>query len=142
MEEKINVHDIRLNDRSKRIDKIEQKQSRTDTKIENLCDQLKQLVSVLKWYIGLSVGALVSFFFMQSNTIFLNRKIGDYMKFLKQFLQIKKIIALFTTIVFCYLSIKGSLSSTEFLSVFTLIIGFYFGQSSARQAVKESKEQE
>ncbi|RUT63820.1 hypothetical protein C1149_10380 [Clostridium botulinum] len=51
-------------------------------------------------------------------------------------------IALFTTIVFCYLSIKGSLSSTEFLSVFTLIIGFYFGQSSARQAVKESKEQE
>ncbi|APQ74922.1 hypothetical protein RSJ21_10180 [Clostridium botulinum] len=61
------------------------------------------------------------------------------MKFLKQFLQIKKIIALFTTIVFCYLS---SLSSTEFLSVFTLIIGFCFGQSSARQAVKESKEQD
>ncbi|MBO0537897.1 hypothetical protein EXQ27_04100, partial [Clostridium botulinum] len=56
------------------------------------------------------------------------------MKFLEQFLQIKKIIALLTTIVFCILSTKGSLSSTEFLSVFTLIIGFYFGQSSARQA--------
>ncbi len=54
----------------------------------------------------------------------------------------KKIIALLTTIVFCILAIKGSISSTEFLSVFTLIIGFYFGQSSARQAVKESKEQE
>ncbi|AWB31508.1 MULTISPECIES: hemolysin XhlA family protein [Clostridium] len=63
IEEKINVHDIRLNDHGKRIDKIEQNQSRTDTKIENLCDQLKQLVSVLKWYIGLTVGALVSFFF-------------------------------------------------------------------------------
>nr|WP_202630103.1 MULTISPECIES: hemolysin XhlA family protein [Clostridium] len=63
MEEKINVHDIRLNDHGKRIDKIEQNQSKIDTKIENLCDQLKQLVSVLKWYIGLSVGALVSFFF-------------------------------------------------------------------------------
>ena len=63
IEEKINVHDIRLNDHGKRIDKIEQSQSRTDAKIENLCDQLKQLVSVLKWYIGLSVGALVSFFF-------------------------------------------------------------------------------
>ncbi len=61
---------------------------------------------------------------------------------LKEIFTDKKIIALFTTIVFCYLSIKGSLSSTEFLSVFTLIIGFYFGQSSARQAVKESKEQE
>ncbi|HGG0416514.1 hypothetical protein CF095_09365 [Clostridium botulinum] len=64
------------------------------------------------------------------------------MEFLTQFLQIKKIIALLTTIVFCYLSTNGSLSSTEFLSVFTLIIGFYFGQSSARQAVKESKDQE
>ncbi|OPD18611.1 hypothetical protein AL710_15140 [Clostridium botulinum] len=59
------------------------------------------------------------------------------MRFLEQFLQIKKIIALLTTIVFCILSAKGNLSSTEFLSVFTLIIGFYFGQSSARQAVKE-----
>ncbi|ACO86868.1 hemolysin XhlA family protein [Clostridium botulinum] len=63
IEEKINVHDIRLNDHSKRIDKIEQNQSRTDAKMENLCDQLKQLVSVLKWYVGLTVGALVSFFF-------------------------------------------------------------------------------
>ncbi|NFM30692.1 hypothetical protein FDC02_05155 [Clostridium botulinum] len=62
IEEKINVHDIRLNDHSKRIDKIEQSQSRTDAKIENLCDQLKQLVSVLKWYVGLTVGGLVSFF--------------------------------------------------------------------------------
>jgi len=63
LEEKIDVHDIRLNNHGKRIDKIEQNQSKIDTKIENLCDQLKQLVSVLKWYIGLSVGALVSFFF-------------------------------------------------------------------------------
>ncbi|GAE00970.1 phage exported protein [Clostridium botulinum B str. Osaka05] len=62
------------------------------------------------------------------------------MKLLKDFFQIKKIIALLTTIVFCILSIKESLSSTQFLGVFTLIIGFYFGQSSARQAVKESKE--
>ncbi|MBU5485952.1 hypothetical protein KQI86_16650 [Clostridium sp. MSJ-11] len=52
-------------------------------------------------------------------------------------LQIKKLIALLTTIVFCILSLRGVLSSTEFLSVFTLVIGFYFGQSSARQAIKE-----
>ncbi|MBD5642785.1 hypothetical protein HYH96_02600 [Clostridium botulinum] len=64
------------------------------------------------------------------------------MKLLKDFLQIKKIIALLTTIVFCILALKTNISSTEFLSVFTLIIGFYFGQSSARQAARESKEQE
>ncbi|EPY6430555.1 hemolysin XhlA family protein [Clostridium sporogenes] len=63
LEEKINIHDIRLNDHAGRIDKLEQNQSRVDVKIENLCEQIKQLVSVLKWYIGLSVGALVSFFF-------------------------------------------------------------------------------
>ncbi|NFC86237.1 hypothetical protein EXN13_00685 [Clostridium botulinum] len=63
LEEKINVHDTRLNDHAGRIDKLEQNQSRVDVKIENLCEQIKQLVSVLKWYIGLSVGALVSFFF-------------------------------------------------------------------------------
>lgn len=56
---------------------------------------------------------------------------------MKEFLQIKKIIALLTTIVFCYLAVKGALSSTEFLSVFTLVIGFYFGQSSIRQTLKE-----
>ncbi|MBY6898023.1 hypothetical protein [Clostridium botulinum] len=64
------------------------------------------------------------------------------MDFLKQFLQIKKIIALLTTMVFCILAIKGSISSTEFLTIFSMVIAFYFGQSSARQAVKESKEQE
>ncbi|WP_034438169.1 hypothetical protein [Clostridium ihumii] len=64
------------------------------------------------------------------------------MEFLKNLLQIKKIIALLTTIVFCFLSIKGLISSTEFLSVFTLIIGFYFGQSSARQAIKENNREE
>ncbi|MGG7163464.1 hypothetical protein [Clostridium ihumii] len=64
------------------------------------------------------------------------------MEFLKNLFQIKKIIALLTTIVFCFLSIKGLISSTEFLSVFTLIIGFYFGQSSARQAIKENNREE
>jgi len=61
---------------------------------------------------------------------------------LKELLQIKKIIALLTTVVFCILSVRGLLSSTEFLSVFTLIIGFYFGQSSVRQTVKEQQKLE
>jgi hypothetical protein len=61
---------------------------------------------------------------------------------MKELLQIKKIIALLTTVVFCILSVRGLLSSTEFLSVFTLIIGFYFGQSSVRQTVKEQQKLE
>lgn len=61
------------------------------------------------------------------------------MEFLKQFLQIKKLIALLTTVVFCILALRNNISSTEFLSVFTMIVGFYFGSSATRQAAKESK---
>jgi len=50
----------------------------------------------------------------------------------------KKIIAIMLTGVFCYLSIKGIVSSTEFLTVFTMIISFYFGQSTARDTLKDS----
>ncbi|MFL0268376.1 hypothetical protein [Candidatus Clostridium radicumherbarum] len=53
---------------------------------------------------------------------------------LKQFVSVKKIIALLLTLVFCYLSVMKLLSSTEFLSVFTLVIGYYFGQSTVIQA--------
>ncbi|MBU5227869.1 hypothetical protein KQI36_14640 [Clostridium senegalense] len=57
---------------------------------------------------------------------------------LKNMLQIKKIIALLTTVVFCFLAIKGGISSNEFLTIFSMIIAFYFGQSSTRQAIKEN----
>ena len=47
-------------------------------------------------------------------------------------LSVKKIIAILTTIVFCVLSLTNRISSTEFLSVFTLVVGFYFGQSTVK----------
>lgn len=62
------------------------------------------------------------------------------MEFIKNFLQIKKIIALLLTIVFCVLSLKNNISSTEFITIFSMVIGTYFGASSTRQAIKESKE--
>lgn len=61
------------------------------------------------------------------------------MKELKNMLQIKKIIALLLTIVFVVLSLRGFISSTEFLTIFSMVIGTYFGQSSARQAIRENK---
>jgi hypothetical protein len=59
------------------------------------------------------------------------------MKELKGLLQVKKLIALLLTIIFCVLSAKGQVSSQEFLTVFSLVIAFYFGQSTARQAKNE-----
>lgn len=61
---------------------------------------------------------------------------------LKNLLQIKKLIALILTIVFAILALKGQVSATEFITIFSMVIAFYFGQSSARQAIKENKEQE
>jgi hypothetical protein len=40
---------------------------------------------------------------------------------------IKSIVTLILTIVFAILSLRGTVSSEVFISVFTVIIGFYFG---------------
>ena len=64
------------------------------------------------------------------------------LEILKKLLQIKKIIALILTIVFSILALKGLIGATGFLTIFSMVIAFYFGQSSTRQAIKETKEHE
>lgn len=54
-------------------------------------------------------------------------------------IEVKKIIALMVVTVFCYLSAKGTIGAEQFTTVVTLIIGFYFGSSATRQAVRETK---
>ena len=51
---------------------------------------------------------------------------------MNKLLSVKKIIAILTTIVFCVVSLTNRISSAEFLSVFTLVVGFYFGQSTVK----------
>jgi hypothetical protein len=63
------------------------------------------------------------------------------MKNLIALLQVKKLIALGMTAVFCYLAIIGKFTGEQFLTVFTVIISFYYSQSAVRSAVKETIEQ-
>jgi len=63
IDEQLETHNKRLNGHSDRLDKLEQYQSRTEAKIENLCEQIQGLVTTIRWAMGLFVGALVSFFF-------------------------------------------------------------------------------
>lgn len=42
-------------------------------------------------------------------------------------IDVKSIMTLLLTAVFCVLSITGVISGTEFLTIFTVIVGFYFG---------------
>ena len=63
VKDKLDTHERRLNDHAIRIDKLEQRGAAVDEKIENLCEQIKSLVTTMRWFIGLIIGAFVSFFF-------------------------------------------------------------------------------
>lgn len=54
---------------------------------------------------------------------------------LSSLIEVKKIIALLVTVIFCVLAFNGSIQSNEFLTIFSLIIGYYFGASGTRQAI-------
>ena len=48
VEEKLDLHDKRLNNHGDRIDKLENNQVRTEVIVQNLCEQIKSLVGILK----------------------------------------------------------------------------------------------
>lgn len=45
---------------------------------------------------------------------------------LSKLLAVKSIVTILLTIVFCIMSVKGNLSQ-EFMVIYTVVIGFYFG---------------
>lgn len=48
-------------------------------------------------------------------------------------LTVKSIVTITLTAVFARIALKGVISGEQFLTVFTVIIGFYFGTQSERQ---------
>lgn len=46
---------------------------------------------------------------------------------LKALLSIKSLVTLLTTVVFSGLALWGKLSAQEFLTIYTVVISFYFG---------------
>lgn len=63
LDERLDTHDKRLNNHADRLDKLEQDNVGLKAEIKNLCDNLKSLTAVMKWFIGLMVGSFVAFFF-------------------------------------------------------------------------------
>lgn len=47
---------------------------------------------------------------------------------------IKSIVTLTLTAVFAYMCVHGHVSVDQFLTVFTVVIGFYFGTQAERKA--------
>lgn len=58
----------------------------------------------------------------------------DFMVKITKLIEVKKIIALMVISVFCGLAISEKISSEAFTNVATLIVGFYFGQSTLKGA--------
>lgn len=59
----------------------------------------------------------------------------NIIKRLSNLLTIKSLVTLILTIVFAYLSVTDVINGEQFLTIFSVIIAFYFGT----QAVKEDK---
>jgi hypothetical protein len=51
---------------------------------------------------------------------------------LNKLLTVKSIVTIALTIVFAYLSIIGRIGATEYLTIFTIVIGFYFGTQAEK----------
>ena len=57
---------------------------------------------------------------------------------LSKLLTIKSIVTILLTVVFCYLSVVGNILSDQFMTVFAVVIAFYFGTQHEKKAVGES----
>ena len=58
---------------------------------------------------------------------------------LSNLLCVKSIVTIILTVVFAYLSIIGKLSEQDFLTVFSVVIAFYFGTQSQRRNEKRNE---
>ena len=52
-------------------------------------------------------------------------------------LTVKSIVTIVLTAVFSVLALRGSISGTEFLTIFTVVISFYFGTQTEKNRKNE-----
>lgn len=48
-------------------------------------------------------------------------------------LSVKSIVTILLTFVFSYMTVCGSVTAEQFLTVFTVVIAFYFGTQTSRK---------
>ena len=65
----------------------------------------------------------------------------DFIKKLTNLIEVKKIIALLVVIVFCILALCNNINPSIYTNVVTLVVGYYFGQSTTRQVINENNKQ-
>lgn len=63
IDKQFSVNERRINNHSERIDKLEQFRSSTETEMKNLIEQIKALVSTIKWMMTTTIVMLAGFLF-------------------------------------------------------------------------------
>lgn len=56
---------------------------------------------------------------------------------LNKLLTVKSIVTIVMTAVFAVLAVRGDVTASQFLTIFTVVIGFYFGTQHERAWKKE-----
>ena len=59
---------------------------------------------------------------------------------LAKLVDVKYIMTMLLTLVFCVLSLKGIISGNEFQTIFTVIVGFYFGTQYQKQTANKQEQ--
>ena len=58
-------------------------------------------------------------------------------KRLGNLLAVKSLVTITLTVIFAVLALRGDISGTEFLTIFTVVIGFYFGTQTEKKKNEE-----
>ena len=58
---------------------------------------------------------------------------------LAKLVDVKSIMTLLLTAVFCVLSLKGTITGSEFQTIFTVVVGFYFGTQYQKHSNKSEQ---
>lgn len=55
---------------------------------------------------------------------------------LMSLLTVKSIVTIMLSVVFCVLSVRGTINGRDFLTIFTTVIAFYFGTQAEKRGNK------
>jgi phosphoribosylaminoimidazole (AIR) synthetase len=58
----------------------------------------------------------------------------EFIQKIVKLIDVKSIMTLTLTIVFAVLVLRGNVTNEQFMTIFTMIVGFYFGVQSAKHS--------
>lgn len=58
---------------------------------------------------------------------------------LEKLLTVKSLVTVILTVVFAYLAIVDRISGQEFITIFTIVIGFYFGTQHEKKTTDKAE---